>query len=181
MRFIVALAFGGSLVCVGPAAACQIVTFKGSPAKPTAIELIGRADVIVVAVARESVPASLPQPEIPLFNDPEPRRTDRILFEVTETLKGKAAAPLLFKGYFTDRDDFNNVAIPANGVRPNGLGGGCFAYHYRRDAAYLLFLQRTPNGELSPYWDALSRLNDQIRPNGDPWLDWVRSRVAGRR
>jgi hypothetical protein len=116
-----------------------------------------------------------------LFNDPEPRRTDRLLFEVTETLKGKAPAPLLFKGRFTDRDDFNNVAVPANGVRPDGLSGGCFAYNYRQDAQYLLFLQRTPDGQITPYWAALERVNDQIRPNGDQWLDWVRRRVADRR
>jgi hypothetical protein len=67
MRFIVALAFGGSLVCVSPATSCSIVTNDPPGAPPswprTSIELIRRADVIVVAGARESVPASLPQLE----------------------------------------------------------------------------------------------------------------------
>jgi hypothetical protein len=160
MRFIAVLAFGASLVCVSPAASCSIV----ASTKPTAIGLIQRADVIVVAVAREPYPAA----------------RDHIRFEVTETLKGKAVAPLIIEGALTDRDDFNNAAVPANGVRPDGLGGSCFASSYRPGAAYLLILQRTTVGKVSPYWAPLSRVNDQIRPNGDRWLDWVRRQVAQR-
>lgn len=161
----VLLVFGISLMCASSASPCSIVVVKGAPAGLTAIDLIQRAGTIVVAVARGLYPAA----------------RDHIRFEVTETIKGKAVAPLLIEGVLTDRDDFNNVAVPANGVRPDGLGGSCYARSYRAGAAYLLFLQPTTVGKMSPYWAPLARVNDQIRPNGDPWLEWVRSRVAARR
>ena len=147
-----------SFVCVSSAAPCTIV--KSS--QPTAIDLIQRADVIVVAVAREL----------------HPRSPGLIQFEVKETVKGDAVTPFLWiRGRLMDRDDFNDLKVPLNGVRPNGYGGSCYAYDYRRDAAYLLLLRRTAT-ELSPYWSPLSRVNDQIRPNGDQWLDWVRRQVV---
>jgi hypothetical protein len=158
MRLIAALGFAASLVCVSPAAPCTIVR----SAQPTAIDLIQRADVIVVAVARDLHPAS----------------PGLIQFEVRETLKGNAGMPFLWiRGRFIDRDDFNGLKVPLNGVRPDGYGGSCYASDYRRGAAYLLVLRRTAT-ELSPYWSPLSRVNDQIRPNGDPWLDWVRRQTS---
>ena len=164
MRFLpVLFVFGASLVCASSAAPCSFA--PGSPAKPTAIELIQRADVIVVAVAQELNLAA----------------RDHIRFEVAETLKGQTVGPLFVEGELTDGDDFNDLSASQNFVRPEGRRGTCNARSYRPGAAYLLFLQRTAAGELSPYWAPLSRVNDQIRPNGDQWLDWVRRQVAERR
>src|SRR5687767_878182 len=92
----VLLVFGASLVWANSAAPCTVL--RG--AIPTAIELIQRADVIVVAVPREVIPKSLPPGEFGPFPSRDPNSVDRLRFEVTETLKGKVVAPLLIQGHF---------------------------------------------------------------------------------
>ncbi|HEU0173240.1 MAG TPA: hypothetical protein VFV58_03190 [Blastocatellia bacterium] len=47
---------------------------------------------------------------------------------------------------------------------------------YKRGAEFLLFLKKS-EGKLSPYWDALSPTNEQLRSNTDPWISWVKNRL----
>lgn len=82
----------------------------------------------------------------------------------------------MIRGRLTDRDDYNDTPVPRNSVRPEGHGP-CYASSYRRDATCLLFLRSTIEGMLTPYWSSLSRVNDQIDPAGDEWLEWVRAEV----
>jgi hypothetical protein len=193
------LAFSASLLCATSAAPCKVTSL------PTATELVDQASVIVVAVARELVPkepippprpyrspdlpawlptphqpARRPEPEpFPSLNS-DPRRATHIRFEVTETLKGTSGKALLIQGQFSPLDDFNDVPASSNSVRPQGGGGTCYASSYRRNGSYLLMLKKAASGRLSPYWSALSRVNDQVRRGRDPWLEWVRQRVAER-
>jgi hypothetical protein len=164
--------------------------------------LVERADVIVIAVAREFVskpvapvpnrnPGSslpplppspfqlTPPPPSEPFPNGNPHRSDRIRFEITDVLKGEGLRTLLIEGRPVEGDDFNYQRVPLNIIRRGG-DAECYALTYRLGAAYLLLLQTTTNGELSPYWSPLSRLNDQILPGRDPWLEWVRQRVAER-
>ena len=196
LSLIIPLACGAWLTGASSAAPCSV-----SGTLPTATELVDKADVIVVAVARELVP--MPKPPIPKgatsslpalppspFQPvpspppppyPDPSRSDRIRFEVKETLKGEPVTDLLFVGRVSARDDFNDTPETVNEIRPDGRGGSCYAESYRLGATYLLLLKQIPGTGLAPYWTPLSRLNDQIRPAGDRWLEWVRRRLALRR
>lgn len=165
------LALGLIVLSASTAFPCSIV---GS--LPTPGALIASADVIVVAVARERISGPVTNP--PTLDEVG----SEILFDITETLKGDVVAPTLtITGAFTDNDDFNDTPVTQNWPRPDARGGPCFAYSYRQGASYLLLLKRTRQHTLTPYWSALSRVNDQTRPDGDPWLEWVRSRVGGKR
>jgi hypothetical protein len=102
-----------------------------------------------------------------------------IRFQVEEIVKGNnSMIPnlLLIPGYLSQDDDFNDHFPPYNFVRSNGRSGVCFAFMYKQNASYLLFL----NSEYSPYWDALTPVNEQLHspPSSDPWLQWVKTRVA---
>lgn len=169
-------AIGLSLLYPGSVAACIIIGTQ-----PDARQLTADADVIAVAVAREFVSNREAAGDAPLIIDPD---GGRIRFEVLETLKGHVLPrqlPLMIRGAFTERDDFNDASVPMNAVRPEGRSGPCFASHYRRNASYLLLLKTTTAGTLTPYWSPLSRVNDQVVPGRDEWVEWVRVASRGSR
>jgi hypothetical protein len=164
---------------VAPASPCSI-----SGPVPSSDELIRRADVIVIAVARDFLP--IPHIATSLTKPPSSENgvllsaeDGRVRFEVVETLKGRAAAkqlPLTVEGRLEERDDFNEYPVVDGTVRHNG-DGPCYALSYRFKSPYVLLLKTTKRGTLTPYWSPRSRSNDQLRPGRDEWLEWVRSRL----
>ena len=101
-----------------------------------------------------------------------------IKFKVEEIIKshGNISSTLLIRGYLTQNDDFNDHSPPYNLVRPNGRSGSCFAYAYKQNANFLLFL----NNEYTPYWDPVTPVNEQLHSPfiKDKWLQWVKKQVA---
>ena len=96
-------------------------------------------------------------------------------FKITEVLKGiNVATTITIKGSLEKRDDFNKGDIPYRHVRSSGHGP-CFAYEYKEDGEFLLFLKRE-KGEHTPYWSPLAPTNEQLRPD-DSWLKWVKEQL----
>jgi hypothetical protein len=131
--------------------------------------LVARAAVIVVAVARRpETPPAWPAPPL-------------IEFHVQSVLRGNGRlepeyipSPLLIEGTLTQRDDFNDRPSPYDFVRPTGRYGTCFTREYREGARYLLLLNKSATGALTPYWAPLAPTNEQLHPGDDPWLVAVR-------
>ena len=94
-------------------------------------------------------------------------------FEVLRVLKGPDL-PMIIRvpGKLTDPDDFNDQRPPYTFVRRGGRSGNCFAYGYREGAEFLLFLRPGEQG-MMPYWAPLAPINEQVRPGGDAWVEWV--------
>ena len=148
--------------------ACSVIRI------PPSQELVAQADVIAIAVARTFISNREAAGGANIIVDPD---GGRVTFEVVETLKGRLSnrqMPLLIQGRLADRDDFNETPVPTNWPRAEALGGDCFASTYRRDGTYLLLLKTTTRGTLTPYWSPLGRVNDQVHPERDKWVEWVR-------
>ncbi len=106
--------------------------------------------------------------------------TKPIDFEVLEVLKGPAVPGVVrILGTLVDQDDFNEQPVPFTFVRRGGRSGNCFAFGYRSDREYLLFL-RPGKESLTPYWAPLAPINEQIRGSQDPWVTWVKRQVGSR-
>ena len=103
-----------------------------------------------------------------------------VTFQPIEWLRGTAASTLALPGVAVERDDLNAGPVPYQMVRSAGQRGDCFAREYRLGAEYLLLLSDR-EGRHPLQWWPLGPVNEQLRGDDDPWLAWVRSRVAGRR
>lgn len=102
-----------------------------------------------------------------------------VTFRSLEVLRGPAtpAAELTLPGRAVARDEFNPAPVPYRMVRGSGQRGDCFSEEYRLGGEYLLLLQLAGSGP-TLYWWPLGPVNEQLRGPDDPWLQWVRSRVA---
>ncbi len=162
-----------AFIAVGaPAWPCTVIAPLPSPQA-----LVGDADIIVRARVDAVVPGGSPGGFGTSTNT-------RITFVVIDTLKGAPpTGSLQFNGISVNHDDPNDRPVPYDFVRPGGRGGNCFALEYRFGAEYLLLLKRSkadaPEGELTPYWAALSPTNEQLfGGKDDPWYLWVRRHLA---
>lgn len=101
-------------------------------------------------------------------------------FEVLRVLKGPTLPAIIrIPGKLTGRDDFNDRPVPYTFVRRGGRSGNCFAYEYRTNAEYVLFL-RPGSDVMTPYWAPLAPINEQVRSDSDPWIDWINRRIMGK-
>ena len=125
---------------------------------PASTYVLKNADVIVRATAVE-------------FTENE-----GVKFRVEEILRGEGVpSTLIFRGHLSDRDDYNQRPVPYDHVRAAG-SGPCYAYEYKQGAEFLLFLKKDGN-KLNPYWKPLAPTNEQLRPQNDTWLEWVRKNL----
>ena len=83
----------------------------------------------------------------------------------------------IMPGIAVEHDDFNAHAVPYQMVRPAGARGSCFADEYRLGREYLLLLKFGAGIHPIRWWP-LGPVNEQLRGEDDPWLHWVRARVA---
>lgn len=131
-------------------------------------EICMKADAIVRATAVKYVKP--PAGEIRELNTPG---NVEIQFDITQVIKGQdMPETITINGYLTNVDDFNDRPVPYDFVRPGGRHGNCAAYEYKQGAEFLLFLKNV-EGKLTPYWDALSPVNEQLRSSEDAWAIWV--------
>ena len=165
--FAVALLMWASAVFLFPSSvqACR------AP-RPSPKALVSAADFIVRAVATKYVKA--PKGNVRQLSEPGDAEIE---FKIEETLKGEVEfQTITLNGYLTDRDDFNDQLAPYDFVRPGGRGGSCSAYEYKEGATFLLFLKRL-DGKLTVRWYALAPTNEQLHPDNDAWLAWVREQL----
>ncbi len=135
-------------------------------------ELFDNAEVIVRVTA---VKYAKPPDDPNIITTGEPDST--IEFKVEEKLRGKDVPDtIVLNGYLSDRDDFNEMPVPYMFVRPYGRSGSCFANTYKEGAQFLLFLKRTKDG-YTPNISALGPTNEQLHPDKDEWLIWVRNHL----
>ena len=155
------LTFGYSLLAL----TLQVIACQAVPLAPS--QLSTNADVIVRATAVRYAKA-------PEGNLTSGLPNSTVEFRVEEILKGEnVPATLVINGYLSDKDDFNDRPVPYNFIRPGGRSGSCIANSYKKGTEFLLFL-KMKEGKLTPYWAALTPVNEQLRSSDDPWLQWVR-------
>ena len=100
-----------------------------SRVKPFSFDELFVAEVIVRATAVRYVA------------DPSTQTADAsdraIEFNVEEVLRGRnVSAKIILSGRLTDEDDYNEVQVPYDFVRPGGRGGSCFARNYKEGAQF---------------------------------------------
>lgn len=145
-----------------------VVTMACSRGSDFSFDELFAADVIIRATAvRYVVPP-----------DPNTRTTgvrdSAVEFKVVEVLRGEdVPATIILNGYLSDKDDYNDVEVPYQFVRPGGRSGSCFANTYKEGAMFLLFLKKTKDG-YTPDISALGPTNEQLHGADDAWLQWVR-------
>jgi hypothetical protein len=150
-----------------------------TPNKPPPESLVERASLIVHGKAERQfvVPGTAGVIELGGFILSFPDET-QVVFKVLRVLKGSLAsdATITLTGHLESSDDWNDRPVPYDFVRRGGRQGNCYAFGYRQDGEYLLFLNpgSTP-GETAwiAHWAALSPTNEQLRGPDDPWLKWV--------
>jgi len=178
-----------------PASMCSVGILREQPGYQYTVQqiqsLVGQAEVIVRAEAVDSFRVywpTAPQPrDTPLDEMIIGGSSDLIRFRTIEVLRwpdpaevlGGRTGPGVFTlwGRVVDTDDFNPLPVPYGMVRRSGQRGSCYTSDYRVGGEYLLLMIRRDN-ELTPRWSPLSPTNEQIRGDGDPWLQWVREQLA---
>ena len=145
-------------------------TYACRAPRPSPQKLILEADYIVRGTASKYV-VEPKDNGIRSLNTPSDAEIE---FTVEEVVKGKKVpATLILNGYLTNKSDFNDGPVPYDFVRKNGRGGSCFAYEYRQDAQFLLFLMKQ-EGKYALHPQALGPVNEELRSGDDEWLRWVR-------
>jgi hypothetical protein len=135
-------------------------------------ELFDNAEVIIRVTA---IQYAKPPDDPNIITTGEPDST--IEFKVEEKLRGKDVPDtIILKGYLSDRDDFNEMPVPYMFVRRLGRSGSCFANTYKEGVQFLLFLKKTKDGYTSNI-SALGPTNEQLHPDKDEWLIWVRKHL----
>jgi len=105
----------------------------------------------------------------------------KIRFRIREVLKNsdnrRVPRPIIINGYLTQKDNFNDAELPYLLGRSDEYNSLCFAYTYKQNAEYLLFL----NDKNSPYDEMyLAPVNEQLHlpTNTDPWYQWVKNQLS---
>ena len=149
-----------------PAYPCDVFGPRPSPS-----DLVRQSDRIVVAKAL-AYTTNVPDPKYGANGLPEPR----VRFQIIETLKGPAGVELVIPAFLTDVDDFNSEPPPSRGVRSFGRRVNCFADEYRQGGTFLLLLKAVA-GDYTLRWAPLAPINEQVRPDNDVWVSWVRQQL----
>jgi hypothetical protein len=110
----------------------------------------------------------------------------KITFKIEEILKGDSLkGSIILNGYLSNKDDFNDQAVPYSFVRRGGRSGSCFANTYKQGAQFLLFLKTSDQVNLhgtTPFTvdiDALAPVNEQLHSSDDPWVYYVKGLLEG--
>ena len=136
----------------GPAKACSVPHVKSGA------EITQAADVIL----RVKVP------------DKEVSEIAPIDMTVLEILKGKfKSKTVTVRGQTAKYYGANEKPVPYDFVRRGGRHGNCYAFDYRRNGQFLLFLS---NGMV--HWAALAATNEEVSGKNDPWVWWVKGFLA---
>ena len=168
---IIGALIAAGMLTIRSAGACSLLEPVPSPDV-----VVGHAQVIALATA------------IDVWREPDRRAgVDGIVeFRIDHVLKGDLPARVIrIVGTLTEQDDFNDIPMPHTFVRREGRGGSCFATTYKKDGTFLLMLKPIAperfepfKPEWTPYWQPLAPINEQVHGADDPWVAWVRTRLA---
>ncbi len=129
----------------------------------TFLKAVKNADMIVRATAVGSVGKNV---------------SEQVKFKIVEIFKGeKVPETLMFIGHLTDTDNYNNQSAPYLSSRLSDKDTNCVAMGYKRGAEFLLILKKHNSKQIDPYWAAYAPTNEQLHPENDEWLNWIRNNL----
>ena len=146
-----------------PAAACSVVSgYK----VPTALELAGEADTIVLGTVESEV------------SHGDSIFENEVRVRPTHLIKGAALPGIVsLRGYLWDggrdrpaRSDPRELHAP----NPDALSGGCNRYYFEKGMSLLLFLVRDEKGALVPTLPPFARAAEDVPSPDAPWVKAVR-------
>lgn len=130
----------------------------------TYLYVIKNADVIVRATAIEAV-------------ENQATGFKGVKFNVEEVLRGEEIpTTLTFYGHLSEQDNYSKRPVPYGGVSSSN-SNRCYALDYKRGAEFLLFLKKDRGKITDPYWKPFAPTNEQLHPENDKWLEWVRNNL----
>ena len=137
-----------------PRTLCSVAEFRDSPGYQWRIERVAA----MVDSARQIV-------RVRAVRADSASRT--VSFEPLEWIRGKPASPatIVLPGVSVWWDDFNDLPVPCQLVRPAGRRGNCVATEYRVGSQYLLLL-RLGAGRSPISWWPLGPVNEQLHGDG---------------
>jgi hypothetical protein len=109
-------------------------------------------------------------------NDSQP---GQVTFEIVDVVKGPFKNRFItIQGqteHYYGREKIQRLhgGPPYNWVRDGGIYGNCYAYDYKMDGYFLLFLKNQ-----SPYWADLAATNEEVSGRDDPWVIWVKEHLS---
>ena len=170
MRHILLAAAGlaAPLLAAAPASACSVVsTYR----VPTNLELVERADAIVLATIEraEVAPANGE-------NRPPSLRTS-VIARPTLLLKGeRLPAEVRIRGWLSDDPGQVVASNPRDLLNPNpgALSGACVRYVFREGMQLVLFLERDAQGQLRMASYPFARSAEDVPSADAPWVKAVR-------
>lgn len=129
--------------------------------RPTNIELVQRADAIVIAKSRRLLRTSA---------------GDRIVLSVEDVIKGAVPVgeELVIRGTHAAHTEPDGEVEDFSNPRRGAFAGGCIAYDYSLWGNYLLFLGRVDGGGWSILGYPFTRVNEQVAGRRDDWEVAVR-------
>lgn len=158
----------------GPLPPCSVPELRQSPDYKWSVErireIVDSAHLIVLAQA-------VAPDQVPIPRGDSTTWWPGVRFEILQTLRGPVPEKLVLLGDTVSTDDYNPEPVPYRIVRRSGQRGNCFAWEYRVGARYLLLLHQQ-RGALTARWWPLAPLNEQVRDEADPWVQWVRQRIG---
>lgn len=156
------------LLAAAPAAACSVVS---SYRVPTNLELVERADTIVLATVERDDPTPTNGQDMP------PSMRMGLIVRPTVLLKGPALpGELRLRAYLSDDPRMVVASNPRELLNPNpgALIGGCTRYTFRQGMQLVLFLERDPQGQLQMASYPFARSAEDVPSPDAPWVKAVR-------
>ena len=174
---IAALIVSAGILSAEPVNRCSVDEPRKSPGYQWSVERIGefvdKATVIVRVRAAANYPLSPAQVDSIKWKS-------AVRFEVLQSIRDSIpGGQLVLPGRLVDTDEFNSRPVPYQMVRGSGQRGDCHSSQYKLGAEYLLLLKRDERG-LNVRWVPLAPVNEQVRGEDDPWVQWVRGRASHR-
>jgi hypothetical protein len=156
------------LLTAGTAAACSVA---GSYRVPTNLELVQRADTIVLATVERDDPAPANGQDLP------PSMRMGLIVRPTLLLKGTALpGEIRLRASLSDDPRMVVASNPRDLLNPNPgtLIGGCVRYAFRQGMQLVLFLERDQNGQLQMAGYPFARSAEDVPSPDAPWVKAVR-------
>lgn len=161
-RRALAIATAAFLAFAPPAAACSVA---GDYRVPTNLELVERADMVLLGVAESHAPGA------------RDHDMGEIVIRPVALLKGAVLpAQVRVEGYLSDDARLVAASDPRELYQPNpgALMGGCTRYIFRQGMMLVLFLERDDEGQLRLAGYPFARSAEDVPSAEAPWVRAVR-------
>lgn len=156
--------FALSVTSAGPAAACSVI---GSYRAPGNLELVRRADTIVIGTVERAVPG------------PD-NGVGEIIVHPTKLLKGaRLPHEVRLRGFLSDGQATATRSDPRELVKPNPdtMAGSCTRAVFDQGMKLVLFLAKGRDGKLTLAGYPFARVAEDVPSDDAPWVKAVRTYV----